>query len=121
MASFIRMVQHGAGRWMHEIPDEWKEGLRYWSYIIGSLLTTGICLVKISLALFLRRFVQKAWQKRFLLGMVVFMSVFLVYSICTYVFACIPMEAIWNVTVTDANCKFRKHLMEIGTANSGMY
>ncbi|KAK8050458.1 oxidoreductase [Apiospora phragmitis] len=96
----------------------WKEGLRYWSYIIGPLLTTGICLVKISLAFFLRRFVQKVWQKRFLLGMVVFLSVFLIYSICTYTFACIPLEAIWNQKITDANCQFRSKLMDIGTANS---
>ncbi|KAK7951220.1 oxidoreductase [Apiospora aurea] len=118
MACFIRMVQHGAGRWMKDIPDEWKEGLRYWSYIIGPLLTTGICLVKIFLAFFLRRFVQKVWQKRFLLGMVVFTSVFMIYSICTYTFACIPLEAAWNQKITDANCKMRNQLMDIGTANS---
>ncbi|KAK7965195.1 hypothetical protein PG988_010199 [Apiospora saccharicola] len=118
MACFIRMTQHGAGRWMHDIPESQKEGLRYWSYIIGPLLTTGICLVKISLAFFLRRFVQKVWQKRFLLGMVVFLSIFLVYSIGTYVFACVPMQAAWDLTITDANCKLRKHLMDIGTANS---
>ncbi|KAK8095669.1 uncharacterized protein PG998_002300 [Apiospora kogelbergensis] len=118
MACFIRMVEHGAGRWMRDIPDEWKEGLSYWSYIIGPLLTSGICLVKISLAFFLRRFVQKVSQKRFLLGMIVFMSVFLVYSICTYTFACIPLEAVWKQKLTDANCALRNKLLDIGTANS---
>ncbi|KAK8088154.1 hypothetical protein PG997_003115 [Apiospora hydei] len=70
------------------------------------------------LAFFLRRFVQKVWQKRFLLGMVVFTSVFMIYSICTYTFACIPLEAAWNQRITAANCKMRSKLMDIGTANS---
>ncbi|KAK8026757.1 hypothetical protein PG991_003813 [Apiospora marii] len=117
-ACFIRMTQHGAGRWPADIPDAQREGLRYWSYIIGPLLTTGICLVKISLAFFLRRFVQRLWQKRFLLGMVAFLSIFAVYSVCTYVFACVPLQAVWDLTITDANCKLRARLKDIGTANS---
>lgn len=120
-ACFLRMTQHGAGRWPADIPDDWKPGLRYWSYIVGPLLTAGICLVKISLAFFLRRFVQRLWQKRFLLGMVVFLGVFAVYSVCTYVFACIPLAAVWDLTITDADCKLRSKLMDIGTANSGMF
>jgi hypothetical protein len=118
MVCFVEMTQHGAGLDAADIPSEWEEGLSYWSYIIGFFLTTGISLVKLSVAFFLRRFVQKKWQKTFIVFMIGFSTVFMIYSIITFGLACIPLSAIWHPDPT-ARCWSADTLSLLGTINGG--
>ncbi|KAH8646667.1 hypothetical protein BX600DRAFT_154369 [Xylariales sp. PMI_506] len=118
MVCFIQMVHYGAGMWHEDIPADWLPGLNFWSYIIGPFCTSGISLVKISVGFFLRRFVQQKWQKKFLLGMIIFSGVFMVYSILTFCLACIPLDTLW-VAVPDPNakCWSMNTLSLLGTIN----
>lgn len=58
MVCFVGMVQHGAGRHPKDIKPQWKEGLSYWTYMVGEFTLTGIGLVKISVGFCLKRFAQ---------------------------------------------------------------
>jgi hypothetical protein len=121
LVCFVGMVQHGAGLSSKDIPAEWNEGLSFWSYIIGPFCTTGISLVKISVGLFLRRFVPKGWQQHFILGMIAFVAVFMIYSIITFMVACIPVTAIWDGSMGQpgVQCWSPDTLSLIGTVNGG--
>jgi hypothetical protein len=123
MVCFVGMVQHGAGLSAKDIPADWNEGLAFWSYIIGPFCTTGISLVKISIGFFLRRFVQKSWQKVFIFGMIIFVFVFMVYSIVTFMIACMPLSAIWDGSIGQpgVKCWSADTLSLIGTINGGMF
>ncbi|KAK7962897.1 uncharacterized protein PG986_003722 [Apiospora aurea] len=122
MVCFIGMVQHGAGRYPKDIEDEWKEGLAYWSFIIGEFLVTGISLVKISIGFVLKRFAKSQAQHRFLCGMILFCSVFMAYSAIAFTIACVPLRAMWVPGLRAApttKCQSRQTLSIIGTANGG--
>lgn len=120
MVCLVGMVQHGAGRWEADIPDEWQSGLNFWSYIIGPFSTTGISLVKISVALFLLRFMQARWASRFVIGVGTFCFIFMVYSIITFMVACIPLSTFWNPQ-PGAKCWSGDALTLIGTINGGNF
>ncbi|KAK8061699.1 oxidoreductase [Apiospora phragmitis] len=120
MVCFVGMVRNGAGRYQKDIKPEWREGLAYWSYIIGEFLVTGISLVKISIGFFLKRFAQTPAQHRFLWGMIIFCAIFMVYSAITFVIACIPLKAMWIPGLRAAptsKCQTGQVLSIIGTAN----
>ncbi|KAK6067545.1 integral membrane family protein [Seiridium cupressi] len=116
MVCFIGMVQHGAGRWEADMPDDWWAGLKFWSYLIGPFSTTGISLVKISAAFFLLRFMRQKWAQRFVVGMGIFCLVFMIYSIVTFMVACIPLSAFWNPQ-PGAKCWSADTLSLVGTVN----
>ncbi|KAK8074492.1 oxidoreductase [Apiospora hydei] len=120
MVCFIGMVQHGAGRYPKDIKDEWKEGLAYWSFIIGEFLVTGISLVKISIGFVLKRFAQSPAQHRFLCGIILFCSVFMAYSAIAFTIACVPLRAMWVPGLRAApttKCQSPQTLSIIGTVN----
>ncbi|KAK8043357.1 hypothetical protein PG993_005787 [Apiospora rasikravindrae] len=120
MVCFIGMVRHGAGRYPKDIKDEWKEGLAFWSFIIGEFLVTGISLVKISIGFILKRFAQSPGQHRFLSAMILFCFVFMVYSAVTFTIACVPLRAIWVPGLRAApttKCQIRETLSIVGTVN----
>ncbi|KAM0809282.1 hypothetical protein AB5N19_09625 [Seiridium cardinale] len=116
MVCFIGMVQHGAGRWEADIPDNWWVGLKFWSYLIGPFSTTGISLVKISAAFFLLRFMRQKWAQRFVVAMGIFCLVFMIYSIVTFMVACIPLSAFWNPQ-PGVKCWSADTLSLVGTVN----
>ncbi|ORY58914.1 uncharacterized protein BCR38DRAFT_72093 [Pseudomassariella vexata] len=116
MTCFIGMAKNGAGRFAKDILPEWQQGLAYWSYIIGIFQVTGISLVKISIAFFLRRFVQTKWQRHFTMVLLIFCAVFMIYSILTFVLACIPLSALWKIT-PSARCWSKDTLGLLGTVN----
>lgn len=120
MVCFVGMVRHGAGRWEEDIPDEWWSGLSFWSYIVGPFSTTGISLVKISVAFFLLRFMQARWASRFVVGMGIFCFVFMLYSIVTFMVACVPLSTFWNPQ-PGAKCWSADALSLIGTINGGKF
>ncbi|KAK7915126.1 hypothetical protein PG985_012829 [Apiospora marii] len=120
MVCFVGMVQHGAGRYQTDIKDERREGLAYWTYILGFFLVTGICLVKISIGFLLKRFAQSPGQHRFLLGMILFLFVFMVYSTITFSISCAPLRANWVPALRAApttKCQSKEVLSIIGTVN----
>ncbi|KAK7984513.1 Polyketide synthase- enoylreductase [Apiospora arundinis] len=120
MVCFVGMVRNGAGRYPKDIESEWKEGLAFWSYIIGVFFVTGISLVKISIGFFLKRFAQTPGQHRFLWVIISFCAVFMVYSVITFVIACIPLEAMWVPGLRkdpNSRCQSGEVLSIIGTVN----
>ncbi|KAH6656065.1 hypothetical protein BKA67DRAFT_645459 [Truncatella angustata] len=116
MVCFIQMVHYGAGRLEGDIPADWWSGLNFWSYIIGPFSTTGISSVKISVAFFLRRFMQVKWASRLITGMGIFCLVFLIYSIITFMVACVPLSTFWDPQ-PGAKCWSGDALSLIGTIN----
>ncbi|KAK8123061.1 hypothetical protein PG984_011731 [Apiospora sp. TS-2023a] len=122
MVCFVGMVQHGAGRYPADVKEEWREGLLYWTYILGFFLVTGISLVKISIGFLLKRFAQSPRQHRLLWGMVFFLSVFMAYSAITFSITCVPLKANWVPDLREApttKCQSRPVLSIIGTVNGG--
>ncbi|KAK7985742.1 hypothetical protein PG988_003364 [Apiospora saccharicola] len=120
MVCFAGMVQHGAGRYPADVKEEWREGLLYWTYILGFFLVTGISLVKISIGFLLKRFAQSPGQHRLLWGMIELLSAFMVYSAITFSITCVPLRANWIPRLRAApttKCQSRPVLSIIGTVN----
>lgn len=124
MVCFVGMVHHGAGRHRADVKEEWKEGLDFWTYILGLFLVTGIGLVKISIGFLLKRFAQRPGQHRFIWGMVLFLAVFMAYSVVAFSVTCVPLRANWVPGLRAApttKCQSKEVLSIIGTVNGGEY
>lgn len=75
-------------------------------------------MVKISIAFFLKRFVQGRRMNWFLNGMIGFVVVFILATILTFVLSCEPMDARWK-TVEGAVCWSGDTMSDIGVINGG--
>lgn len=87
--------------------------------LIGLCCVTGICLVKISVGFFLRRFLLVTALRRVVDGFIVFMLVFLVYSVLTFVLICEPTATYWDAGITTGTCWSARTLKIIGNLNAG--
>ncbi|KAH6659727.1 hypothetical protein BKA67DRAFT_545547 [Truncatella angustata] len=121
MVCLVGETHHGAGRHSFDIQlEEWGK-LSYWQYIHGPLLVSGISLVKVSLGLFLLRFVQGKWYKRFIIFMIVFILLFTLSCDLTLALQCIPPYASYMFPrPPDAKCFSTDTFLKLSTFNGVM-
>lgn len=119
-ACFVKFIQWGGGKHFKEIPESWNEQLNFWAFIQSPIDNTGISFVKISIAFFLKRFVQGKKTNWFLNGMIGFVVVFIVATILTFVLSCSPLEARWK-TIKGSTCWAGNLLSTIGILNGCTY
>lgn len=83
---------------------------------------TGICLVKISVGFFLRRFLVHTRRLRRLVdGFIACMVVYAVYSILTFALICTPLATYWDASITTGTCWDARTMKIIGNLNAGEF
>lgn len=88
--------------------------------LIGLCCVTGICLVKISVGFFLRRFLVSTRLLRVLVdGFIAFMAVFTIYSILTFALICMPLASYWDASITGGTCWDARTMEIVGNLNAG--
>ncbi|KAF3769925.1 hypothetical protein M406DRAFT_66385 [Cryphonectria parasitica EP155] len=96
-----------------------QERFKFGEMMIGIFCVVGICLVKISVGFFLRRFLQTRFLKRLVLGFIIFISIYLVYSILTFVMMCTPTRSYWDSNVSGT-CWSARTLSIVGNLNAAI-
>ncbi|KAL3422256.1 integral membrane protein [Phlyctema vagabunda] len=116
---FLGEIHWGLGHHQADISLPHMIKILHWIFFHSIFVTVGISLVKISLAFFLLRFVPGKNQRYFLIGMAVFLIAFTVACVGTLVFACIPVDASWNLNiVATSHCYSKSIFTSIGLFNS---
>lgn len=147
-ACFVGECKAGVGRHIQYISPANVETIYHWIYFHSLITVVGASLVKISIALFLLRFVLGKWYQRFLWAMTSkfivstcnFMSIagdfedfvtdlsrttvtlilFTISCAGTLIFACVPIAASWDFALkAHAKCFSSKTFTAIGLYNSG--
>lgn len=116
---FVGLVRAGGGQRADTMSPEDQADFKFCQIMIGVCAVTGICLVKISVGFFLRRFLQTRLLRRLVVGFIGFISVYLVYSILTFVLMCTPTRVYWNSNVAGT-CWSARTLSIVGNLNAGM-
>jgi len=116
---FVGETKLGVGRRSRDISTQALSKIDHWMFFHSLMVTIGISLVKISIAFFLLRLVQAKAYKRFLVGMIVFLTLFCLSCAGTLIFACIPVSAQWNFAQkATAKCFSINTFTAIGLYNS---
>ncbi|KAL2851223.1 hypothetical protein BJX68DRAFT_69434 [Aspergillus pseudodeflectus] len=97
-ACFVGESHVGMGLWSAAIEAKNYGGkLSQWIWWHSLIVVLGISLVKISLGFFLLRFTaQKKWLKWFIIGSIIFLTLFTIASLGTLIFQCLPVRAAWD-------------------------
>ncbi|ETI19928.1 hypothetical protein G647_08943 [Cladophialophora carrionii CBS 160.54] len=104
-------------------PDDFGLFL-HWRFFHSIIIMIGISLVKISIAFFLRRFVQGRIYQHFLMGCIVFLVAFTISCAGTLIFNCgTKVDANWNLALRatgQAKCFSNTTFTNIGIFNSSV-
>ncbi len=96
----------------------------HWRFFHSIIIMIGISLVKISIAFFLRRFVQGKNYQRFLMGFIIFMVAFTISCAGTLIFNCqTHVNANWDFPLQAApgvHCFSKDTFTNIGIFNSSI-
>lgn len=96
-------VYHGTGRHGKYIdPKVLKEGLKL-NLINQPFLNTSLGLVKISICLSFLRFAPSIAWRRFVVGLMIFITACTILGSFTILLQCIPLSVLWDPTV-KAKC-----------------
>jgi len=118
--SFVGLVQAGGGQEADQMSAQDQSNFKFYEVIIGVACVPGVCLVKISVGLFLLRFIPTKTLQRTLYAFIGFISVYLVYSILTLTLICLPLNSYWEPSV-KGTCWSARTLVIVGNLNAGMY
>lgn len=118
-ASFVGLCRAGGGRHANKLSPQEQSDFKLFSVLIGLCCVTGICLVKISVGFFLRRFLQARLLRRLVNGFIAFMVVYMVYSILTFALICMPLATYWDSSITTGTCWSARTMKIIGNLNAG--
>ncbi|KAF2477036.1 uncharacterized protein BDR25DRAFT_192035, partial [Lindgomyces ingoldianus] len=94
---FLHVVQLGMGKHIFAISPENIMPLLMWIFIVAILIPSAICFVKLSIVFFLLPLTQRGTPyRRFHWGIIVFLIVFMLFTLFSLVFGCVPIAANWN-------------------------
>lgn len=119
-ASFVGLCRAGGGRRADRLSAAEQGAFKLFSVLIGLCCVTGICLVKISVGFFLRRFLQTRRLRRLVVGFIAFMVVYTAYSVLTFALICTPLATYWDVSITTGTCWSARTMTIVGNLNAGM-
>ncbi|OOF94013.1 hypothetical protein ASPCADRAFT_52348 [Aspergillus carbonarius ITEM 5010] len=115
---FVLEAQYGLGRYSKDISGEDNQMLSKLVFCHSIIVMVGLSLVKISLAVFLRRFSQTLLGKA-LVGSIVFLIAFTIACGLTLILQCIPVAAAWDPSLRPhARCFNNNTFTAIGLWNS---
>ncbi|XRM36525.1 hypothetical protein ABZX51_000024 [Aspergillus tubingensis] len=118
LVCFVLEAQHGVGRFSKDITDEDEQVLSKLVYYHSIIVMVGLSLVKISLAVFLRRFSSTILSKA-LVGSIIFLVAFTIACGLTLILQCIPVAAAWDTSLRPhARCFDNDTYTAIGLWNS---
>ncbi|BCR92973.1 uncharacterized protein AKAW2_10019S [Aspergillus luchuensis] len=118
LVCFVLEAQHGVGRFSKDITDEDEQVLSKLVYYHSIIVMVGLSLVKISLAVFLRRFSSTLLSKA-LVGSIIFLVAFTIACGLTLILQCIPVAAAWETSLRPhARCFDNDTYTAIGLWNS---
>ncbi|GLB11077.1 hypothetical protein AtubIFM57258_007496 [Aspergillus tubingensis] len=118
LVCFVLEAQHGVGRFSKDITDEDEQVLSKLVYYHSIIVMVGLSLVKISLAVFLRRFSSTLLSKA-LVGSIIFLVAFTIACGLTLILQCIPVAAAWDTSLRPhARCFDNDTYTAIGLWNS---
>ncbi|PWY84443.1 oxidoreductase [Aspergillus eucalypticola CBS 122712] len=118
LVCFVLEAQHGVGRFSKDITDEDEQVLSKLVYYHSIIVMVGLSLVKISLAVFLRRFSSTLLSKA-LVGSIIFLVAFTIACGLTLILQCIPVAAAWDTSLQPhARCFDSDTYTAIGLWNS---
>ncbi|OJI84657.1 hypothetical protein ASPTUDRAFT_40677 [Aspergillus tubingensis CBS 134.48] len=118
LVCFVLESQHGVGRFSKDITDEDEQVLSKLVYYHSIIVMVGLSLVKISLAVFLRRFSSTLLSKA-LVGSIIFLVAFTIACGLTLILQCIPVAAAWDTSMRPhARCFDNDTYTAIGLWNS---
>ncbi|PYH43759.1 oxidoreductase [Aspergillus saccharolyticus JOP 1030-1] len=118
LVCFVIETQHGVGRYSKDISGEDVMYLAKVVWFHSIIVMVGLSLVKISLAVFLRRFAQSMLRK-VLIGSIVFLVAFTISCGLTLILECIPVAAAWDYSLrANARCFDTDTFTAIGLWNS---
>ncbi|PYH55234.1 uncharacterized protein BO96DRAFT_477834 [Aspergillus niger CBS 101883] len=118
LVCFVLEAQHGVGRFSKDITDEDEQVLSKLVYYHSLIVMIGLSLVKISLAVFLRRFSSSLLSKA-LVGSIIFLVAFTIACGLTLILQCIPVAAAWDTSLRPhARCFDSDTYTAIGLWNS---
>ncbi|KAL3256885.1 hypothetical protein ABHI18_007271 [Aspergillus niger] len=118
LVCFVLEAQHGVGRFSKDITDEDEQVLSKLVYYHSLIVMVGLSLVKISLAVFLRRFSSSLLSKA-LVGSIIFLVAFTIACGLTLILQCIPVAAAWDTSLrAHARCFDSDTYTAIGLWNS---
>ncbi|PYH69385.1 oxidoreductase [Aspergillus vadensis CBS 113365] len=118
LVCFVLEAQHGVGRFSKDITDEDEQDLSKLVYYHSIIVMVGLSLVKISLAVFLRRFSSTILSKA-LVGSIIFLVAFTIACGLTLILQCIPVAAAWDTSLRPhARCFDNDTYTAIGLWNS---
>ncbi|RAK83136.1 oxidoreductase [Aspergillus costaricaensis CBS 115574] len=118
LVCFVLEAQHGVGRFSKDITDEDEQVLSKLVYYHSVIVMVGLSLVKISLAVFLRRFSSTLLSKA-LVGSIIFLVAFTIACGLTLILQCIPVAAAWDTSLRPhARCFDNDTYTAIGLWNS---
>ncbi|GCB25758.1 hypothetical protein AAWM_08643 [Aspergillus awamori] len=118
LVCFVLEAQHGVGRFSKDITDEDEQVLSKLVYYHSLIVMVGLSLVKISLAVFLRRFSSSLLSKA-LVGSIIFLVAFTIACGLTLILQCIPVAAAWDTSLRPhARCFDSDTYTAIGLWNS---
>lgn len=119
-AFFVRLVKAGGGKQANLLSLQEQQDFKFSEVMIGICCVVGICLVKISIGFFLRRFLQTRFLKRLVMGFIGFIFVYMIYSVLTFVLMCVPTRSYWDSSVSGT-CWSARTLSIVGNLNAGTY
>ncbi|OJJ66123.1 hypothetical protein ASPBRDRAFT_49204 [Aspergillus brasiliensis CBS 101740] len=118
LVCFVLEAQHGVGRLSKDITDEDEQILSKLVFYHSIIVMVGLSLVKISLAVFLRRFSSSLLSKA-LVGAIIFLVAFTIACGLTLILQCIPVAAAWDTSLRPhARCFDGDTYTAIGLWNS---
>ncbi|KAL7655750.1 hypothetical protein ACMYSQ_004893 [Aspergillus niger] len=121
LVCFVLEAQHGVGRFSKDITDEDEQVLSKLVYYHSLIVMVGLSLVKISLAVFLRRFSSSLLSKA-LVGSIIFLVAFTIACGLTLILQCIPVAAAWDTSLRPhARCFDSDTYTAIGLWNSSKF
>ncbi|KAL4916152.1 hypothetical protein BDW62DRAFT_109621 [Aspergillus aurantiobrunneus] len=125
LACFVGESHHGLGQYNAAIfANDDYEMLNKWFWPHAILIVLGISLVKISIGFFLLRFAaQKKLLKPFIIGSLIFLTLFTIACMLTLILQCIPVEAAWRFdlrTAEGTRCYSSSTYLKIGKFNSAI-
>lgn len=92
--------------------------IAHWQWYCTLLIVIGISFVKLSVAFFLLRIINRPYYRRFLYVMIGILVSLTLAWFGTLVFQCVLVSAAWNPTLAQARCFSDVQYRSIGLANS---